>query len=99
MPDQLEDVDAVAVGHRDIQHQYIEFGVAQPRHDFVAAAGFASHLDVGLFGNELSQPGTHNLVIVSDQNADHVGLHWVERTGTLPGAVGVQAEPHALLSL
>jgi hypothetical protein len=75
LSDQLQHVDAIPIRHGNVEHEHVELAVAQLRHHFVAAASFARHLDVRLLGNELAQTCAHDLVIVGDQDANHLCLH------------------------
>jgi len=68
--DQLECVDAVAVGHRDVHQHDIPLAGAHHLHGLDAVLGFAGHGEVGRVREDLAQALPDDRVIVGNQDPD-----------------------------
>ena len=71
MLQRLERIDAVLVGHRDVEQHHVEVARAHRGDGFGAARGFGCHLHVDLVSDELLQAGTDDGMVVGDQYPDH----------------------------
>src|SRR4029079_11562062 len=74
MTQQPQRVDAVLVGHRDVEQYDVEVGGPYGRYRLGPARRLRCGFHVDLVGNELTQSGPDDGVIVRDQDSDHLGL-------------------------
>ena len=73
----LQRIDAVLVGHGNVEQEDIELGRTDQRDGFGTGCRFAHDLHVGLVGDELAQTGAHDGVVVGNHDADHMsGPGW-----------------------
>src|SRR5439155_7310803 len=71
MLQRLQRIDAVLVGHRYVQQNDVKIAGADGRDRFAAARGFCGYFHIGLIGDELLKAGSHDGVVVSDEDPDH----------------------------
>ena len=67
----LERINAVLVGHGDVEEHDVEFRFANERNGLVAGGSFARDLHVGLVRDELSQSRANDSVVICDQYTNH----------------------------
>jgi hypothetical protein len=67
----LEDVEAAAIRHRDVEDQEVPLAIAQPVQRLLPGLRFADLADGVVRAQELPQSGTHDGMIVRNQYPGH----------------------------
>src|SRR2546423_1268787 len=84
----LGDVDAIQLGHSDIEDEHIRTELLAPSKHLEAVAGFANHLHVRLGFNQRPHATPHDAVIVTQQYSQHAyaSVHRTSRPAARPAA-------------
>src|SRR5512143_2990705 len=69
--DQVEDLEAVELGHLDVEEEQVGGEVGDGLDSLEAVGAFGGDLDFGVTGNEFAKKGPGQLLVVDNHRAQH----------------------------
>ncbi len=77
-------LDAVEFGHADVEQADVRSQVTGPFHGFASVRGLGDDLDPGLGVEDHRQTGSHQILVVGDEDPDHA---WTPAFGNVATTV------------